>query len=363
MDYFVSVLLVASFLGVGLYMAYRRNERERKANPVGPFVLRATVGWNNAPADMRNLLLKEVGVDSEPKRNLLIIRPWNMLDGDVQIALTKLQLIAESTASNAPNLTNLQARLIRERDMPGSEKATVSPVLDKSRTKEPQTVPYFDSFMGLAMRLSRSIPIPDWATGTPQSYSLRESMSVDLVRVQLENTTFKWLAEQNGGTGVSLSPHVEEPLQKLLAEIGLIRFARELTHESHEKWDDDLPSEELGAIISTYLKAWLCNSSPFVLLELADFLGETGRAKEAGEAVNVALMFPAYAKTMTMSDMGMVAQTLAYELFPPGPGRDARSLSKGLFSPKALAILDEEVERIQRELDGIQSSGSHLTND
>jgi hypothetical protein len=113
----------------------------------------------------------------------------------------------------------------------------------------------------------------------------------------------------------------------------------------------------LESITSTFLKAWLCNSNPFLLLELADFLGETGWASEAREAVEVALKFPAYAKTMTMGDMELAAQLLAYELFPPGLSKDARSLGRGLYSPETVALLGEEAERVQKKLDELETKG------
>ena len=210
---------------------------------------------------------------------------------------------------------------------------------------KPQTVPYFDAFFGLAMKLSRSLPLAEWATGIPQSYSLEEAESIEATRQarsSLEYTT--------------ASRHVEEPLQKLLCEIGLFNWAREERANSYDEWGPELPPENLESITSTFLKAWLCNSNPFVLLELADFLAEVGRFSEAREAAEVALKFPAYAKSMRLSDMEMVAQSLASELFPPGLGRGARTLNQGLYSPEAVALLIKEAESAQRKIDELEST-------
>lgn len=206
---------------------------------------------------------------------------------------------------------------------------------------EPKTISYFDAFFGLAMSLSRSIPLPEWATGTPESYNQREAESVDFARSRLRYAT--------------ASRFVEEPLEKLLGEIGLINLARELRAESYEDWGEELPVESLEPIVSTYLKAWLCKSNPFVLLELAGVLVQAGRTAEAGEAVKVALKFPTHARTMVVNQYELVAQALAYELFPPGPSQDARSIGQTLNSPQTLALLHEEAERIQQKLDGIEA--------
>jgi hypothetical protein len=212
---------------------------------------------------------------------------------------------------------------------------------------KPATTTYFDAFFDLAMRLSRNLALSEWATGTPQGYTPEEAESIEATRQARSRLSY-----------TTTSRFVEEPLQKLLCETGLINWAREDRTSSYDEWGTDLPAENLESITSTFLKSWLCNSNPFVLLELADFLAEVGRPSEASLAVDVALKFPAYAKTVKMSDMEMVAQTIAFELFPPGPSRDARSMSQGLFSPKALVLLSEEVERIQDKLKELETEGS-----
>jgi hypothetical protein len=58
---------------------------------------------------------------------------------------------------------------------------------------------------------------------------------------------------------------------------------------------------------------------------------------------------------MTVNEFEFVAQSIAYDLFPPGPGREARSVGKGLNSPSAFTLLREEAERIRMKLDGTEA--------
>jgi hypothetical protein len=209
-----------------------------------------------------------------------------------------------------------------------------------------KTIPYFDAFFGLAKSLSRSLSLSDWATGIPQGYTIEETESIEVARQARSRLRY-----------TTASRFVEEPLQRLICEIGLLNWAREDRVSSYDEWGPDMPAESLESITSAFLKAWLCNSNPFVLLELAEFLAETGRISEASEAVEVAMKFPSYAETMTMSEMESVAQLLAYELFPPGINKDAHLFSQGLFSPKTLALLSEETERIQDKLKELETEG------
>jgi hypothetical protein len=210
----------------------------------------------------------------------------------------------------------------------------------------PEVKPYFDAFIGLAMRLSQSLSLSEWATGFPETYTPEEAESIEATRQARSRLPY-----------TTASRFVEELIQRQLCEIGLINWAGEQRTASYDEWGPDLPADQLESITSTFLKAWLCNSNPFVLLELADFLAEAGRMSEASETLNVTSKFPAYAKTMTMGVYEMAAEALTRELFPPGLSRDARFLSlggsEGLYSPKVLFLLNEETERIQDKLDGL----------
>ena len=135
---FIAVVLI---VGITALMIHFQREKVRKANPLGPVVLRTTLNWNNAPADIRINLLKEAGVDSEQTRNSLIIRPWNMLDGGIQIALTKLMMIAEFTASSNRNLSNSQSQPVRAQHSIASIENTVPPTTNSGGKAEPQTIP------------------------------------------------------------------------------------------------------------------------------------------------------------------------------------------------------------------------------
>ncbi len=245
---------------------------------------------------------------------------------------------SKSTTSSNRSPSNLQEGLTKGRDATDNMKTSTTAIRANAVSTKKQTEPYFDAFLGFAMRLSQSIPLSEWATGIPKDYALEESESIEAVHRARQSLPY-----------TTASRFVEEPLQKLICEIGLVNCAREDRTSSYDEWGPDLPPERLESITSTFLKAWLCNSNPFVLLELADFLAVNDREREASEAVDVALRFPDFAKTITLNDMEMVAQTIAYELFPSGPSREARSLSQGLNSPKALALLSEEVKRLQEK--------------
>ena len=211
---------------------------------------------------------------------------------------------------------------------------------DDGRSLQSQSVSYFDAVRNLAIKLSRSIPLSEWATEMPRSYNLREIESINATQQACAKLAY-----------TTASRYVEEPLQLLLSEIGLVNLARELKMESYADWGDDLPAEALEPIVSAYLKAWLCNSNPFVLLELADSLTSAGKLADARAAVIAALLFPAYATSQKANECELVAQSIVWELLPSGPvGWDSRSLSQGLYSSQSLALLGEEAERIQQHL-------------
>lgn len=202
--------------------------------------------------------------------------------------------------------------------------------------QEPRNMSYVDAFIELSRRLTRRLAISEWETGVPQSYNLAEQTGIDQAQSRM-----KYAAG---------CPEVEEPLQRLIVEIGLINAARELKYETYEGLEEEHSDDDLEPIVSTYLKAWLCNCSPFVLLELAGLLADQGLAVEAKNAVGVALDFPAYARGRKMNEMESVAQTLAWELFPSGMHSNAHSRSQGIYSPEALTLLKDEATDLQEKL-------------
>lgn len=346
MDWVVTLIIV----GFIAFLVYLQQQSNRKKNPIGPLVSRAATCWNGAPPDIRDFMLNSCGVPISG-RAALMQATWFALPVQVQTDLLRLQMTSEFSVANDPSLGGLGPEPKRDRDATVSNKSTVAPATARANVAMPQATTYFNAFFLLAMNLSRSVPLKEWATGTPQDYNVLESISIEQAKDTMAKLPF-----------TSKSRYVLEPLEKLVAEIGLINAARELRELSGQNWENefliedeewgtDVPVEELEDMVSTYLKAWLCNSNPFVLIELAYLLIQVGRFAEAKEAIEVAQKFPSYARTRTLSEMEMVAQSLAYDLLPLGPGREARSFGKGLYSPETLALLSAEVKKFQSRMD------------
>ena len=74
-----------------------------------------------------------------------------------------------------------------------------------------------------------------------------ETECIDSVGLRLKQTTLKRLAEKNGAKDVALSPYINEPLQKLVAEIGLLEAAREDRTSSYDEWGTFSPLRAVSA--------------------------------------------------------------------------------------------------------------------
>jgi hypothetical protein len=313
-----------------------RSPANRQARAAANALARVGSAWDCASADLRNRLLKEAGFDSA-SGNSLVVRPWAQLNISVQSKIA------------------LQSELVENFFEGSSFSATEAHAeggADKQITSETGRNSYFDGFFGLSKSLSRSIPLHEWATGIPQRYSTEEAQSIEAVRQARSKLQY-----------TTASRFVEEPLQKLLSEIGLMNWATEDRANCYDEWGPDMPPESMGSITSALLKAWICGSNPFVLLELAEFLIETGHISEAREAAGVASEFPAFAKDKSMNDMESVAQLLAFELFPAGPSREARAFGQGLYSSQAITLLHQEIVRIQIKLNEHEAETSLFAED
>lgn len=99
MDSFLSFLAVVAFIRLALWMNHRRLQKERKANPIGPYVIRTSHAWSEAPPYMRNLMLQSAGIDDEVARAKLLSTDWYRLPDYAQTGLLKLQMAAEVQAS------------------------------------------------------------------------------------------------------------------------------------------------------------------------------------------------------------------------------------------------------------------------
>jgi hypothetical protein len=201
-------------------------------------------------------------------------------------------------------------------------------------------VPYFDAVRDLAMKLSRSLPIPEWTTGIPATYSPREIESIELFRLAVMKATPD-----------ALRADLREPLEKLISEIGLLRLGRRIQNPSMKNYNLDAAKDWAG-LTSIHLKAWLNNSSPFVLLDIATLLSNAGKVDDARKTLSAASVFPAYALTRKLSDTEMMALAIVRDEYPPGPHRSAHEEKQGIYSPESIALLEQEIAHRQAILDG-----------
>ena len=319
MSFLALCIIVALLVGGILYLKHKGQK-----DPFARLVRSVRIHWDGNLGEDRNRQLIQAGIDSEPTRYSLLGRRWRELPGDIQSALIKLRIAADlATTATPPSDEDPRGKEARvdQRSHPAPES---------------QTVPYFDAVRHLTMRLSRSIPLEEWATGIPEKYTFRELERIEFVTSQLP--------------GEAPSRYVAEPLKNLVREIALIELAGELKVEAYEELGDEIswPSEILEAVVSAYLKAWLCNSNPFVLLELADLLAANKYSPEAEEAIQAALKFPEYAQTQKVSPYDLAAQNIAWGRLSPGlVGQEARTVSEGLYSTKAFALVRQEGARLQ----------------
>ena len=325
MEWLFTILIVA--VVAVIYLAVQKNiPANRQARAASGALSRVVAAWDRAPADKRDRIASEVGVDSASARNSMIVKPWAQLGIQLQTTIALRSSLVEQFLGNS------SAGM-------GQDATTGPPKIDE--------IPYFDAVRDLAMRLSRSVPLPEWATGAPTEYSPREIESIERFRLVMIRATPD-----------ALRSDIEEPLGKLIAEIGLIRLARRIQNPVMPGFDLD-EAIECGALVSIYLKAWLSSSNPFLLLDVADLLCRDGKCSDASMALAAAARFPSYAQTRKLYEAEMSALAIVRGEFPPGTHRSAHEESQGIYSMKAIALLMEEIPRIQNKLNGNVTEGVH----
>lgn len=313
MEWLFTFLIVA--VVVVVYVAVQKNSpANRQARAANEALSRVGTAWDRAPADQRNHILLEVGVDSASARNTVIVKPWAQLGIQLQTTIALRSGLVEQFLGNS------------SKGM-GQGGTTGPPKIDE--------IPYFEAVRDLAMRLSRSVPLPEWATGAPTDYSPREVESIERFRLAMIRSTPD-----------ALRSDIEEPLGKLIAEIGLIRLARRIQNPAIPGFDLD-DAADCGALVSIYLKAWLSSSDPFLLLDVAELLCREGKNSDAITALAAAARFPAYAQTRKLNEEEMSALAIVRGEFPPGMHRSAHEDRQGIYSPKAISLLTDEIARIQ----------------
>jgi len=109
MDVFAAVVSVLIAGGPVAWVLYRNQRdynlakdtnRAKNSDPLDPYVTRVSGVWEGAPAHMRNIMLESSGVTDAANRQLLISRSWRGLPDEVQVALTKFQILTEIEISN-----------------------------------------------------------------------------------------------------------------------------------------------------------------------------------------------------------------------------------------------------------------------
>jgi hypothetical protein len=92
------------FFSVGWFGYLLRNQRGYKQakdpDPLAPYVIRVSNVWDGAPTHMRKIMLESSGVTDAANRQMLISRSWRGLPDEVQVALTKFQMLTEFELSN-----------------------------------------------------------------------------------------------------------------------------------------------------------------------------------------------------------------------------------------------------------------------
>lgn len=321
MEWLFTFLIVA--LVVVVYVAVQKNSpANRQARAANEALSRVGTAWDRAPADQRNHILLEVGLDSSSAR--MIVIPWAKLGIRLQTTIALRSGLVEKLLGNS------------------------SAGMGQGATTGPPKIveiPYFDAVRDLAMWLSQSVPLPEWATGAPTDYSPREIESIERFRLAMTRSTPD-----------ALRSDIEEPLGKLIAEIGLIRLARRIQNPVMPGFDLD-EATDCGALASIYLKAWLSSSNPFLLLDVADLLCRDGKNSDAIMALAAAARFPSYAQTRKLNEAEVGALAIVRGEFPPGMHRSAHEENQGIYSPKAISLLTEEIARVQNRLNGEKTAG------
>jgi hypothetical protein len=239
MESFVAFIIVAVIVVV--YVAVQKSSpSNQQAKAVNEALSRVGTAWDRAPADKRNRILSEAGINSISVRNTVIVQPWAQLSSQFRTAIT------------------FQSSLVEQLVDGFSTKDQSTGQHTKQSVPETDNNAYFDAFFALAMRLSRSLSLSEWKTGIPQGYTHEETECIEATRQGRSRLKY-----------TTASRFVEEPLQKLLCEIGLMNWAREDRTCSYDEWGRTCPPRiwsrlhrpflRLGFATQTHFYSW---SSP-----------------------------------------------------------------------------------------------------
>jgi hypothetical protein len=152
--------------------------------------------------------------------------------------------------------------------------------------KQAQTKSYVEAGFRLTYKLVDSLNLEDWA-GTLSSYTAKEVRAVKQSRAVVQ----KEFAD------VRFHPEASEQI----AEQYRSQAAKALCDLAGEGWAftrKEILPPDWKQRVSTYLKSWAADLSPFSMHEVAELLILAGYNSEAKEAWQVFLLYPPNAQTI-----------------------------------------------------------------
>jgi len=159
--------------------------------------------------------------------------------------------------------------------------------------RKPKGQPYVDAGMALSFKLCRSLDLADWNEGLP-TYTQEEQEAIDR-----HLSMFQTMANREMGDEAAFHPDVAPVIQRHVAGQALEDLAA-------TQWRLIRDSAEVPAswktLVSTFLKAWVAQLNPQILLELGEVLVKAKHKDQAKEVFHAVLLFPTYAKTLWGKD-------------------------------------------------------------
>jgi hypothetical protein len=144
---------------------------------------------------------------------------------------------------------------------------------------------YCEAGTKLVRTIADAVVLDEWRHGLPQ-YTPAESEAISKSLSAFQRTADSMM----GGKAV-FHPEIIDTIQRKFTAEGLEELAGQDWKFSDRK---TLPTN-WKSCVSTYLKAWLCNMNPQVLLDMATMLAKAGYKEEAKQTYEVVLLFPNYA--------------------------------------------------------------------
>lgn len=203
-------------------------------------------------------------------------------------------------------------------------------------------VSYYDAVRSLAETLSREVPLPEWSTGIPDRYNDLEQAAVQRIKADFIEEMDEF-ARRKGGTHSEFHPMIQEELDKLLPEIALRKAASDSIQEQEDF------AENWQQAVSTYLKAWLAHSNPFILLDIAQTLKAAGRTPLARLAINATVPFAKFATGKNDTNYPMAAMFIRGAFpgqYPYGDFIEEHVATSGVFSQTKLQQLRQRAASI-----------------